>query len=144
MNPTQQPISTSKAPAALGPYSQGTLVPGLGLVFTSGQLGIDPATGQLVAGGVEAEFRQVLSNLRAILEAAGSGFDRVVRSTLYLTDLADFGTVNALYGEQIGSPPPARSTVGVASLPKGARVEMDIVATSSRKGLPEGLGQPAH
>ncbi|MBM3285818.1 MAG: RidA family protein [Candidatus Eisenbacteria bacterium] len=126
----REAVQTSGAPAALGPYSQGIVVRGSRLVFSAGQIGLDPATGQLVSGGIEAEAARVLDNLEAILKAAGSGLDRVVRTTLYLTDLRDFEIVNAEYARRVGSPFPARSTVGVASLPKGARIEIDMIAAA--------------
>jgi 2-iminobutanoate/2-iminopropanoate deaminase len=122
-------VETREAPAAIGPYSQAVVVADLGLVFTSGQIGLEPATGQIVPGGIEAEFVRVLANLRAVLEESGSGFDRIVKTTVFLLDLSEFATVNRLYAERIGAPFPARSTVGVAALPRGARVEMDVVAT---------------
>jgi 2-iminobutanoate/2-iminopropanoate deaminase len=128
MQPIGRPVQTSGAPAAIGPYSQAIAVREIGLVFTSGQIGLDPGSGELAPGGVEAEFRQVLANLGAVLEASGSALNRILKSTLFLVDLSDFGAVNALYAERIGAPLPARSTVGVASLPRGARVEMDVIA----------------
>jgi 2-iminobutanoate/2-iminopropanoate deaminase len=94
----------------------------------SGQIGLDPASGALVAGGIEAETRQVLANLSAVLGAAGGSFDDVVRTTIYLVDLADFARVNEIYAEHFKAPFPARATVGVAALPRGARVEIDAVA----------------
>jgi 2-iminobutanoate/2-iminopropanoate deaminase len=122
-------VRTDRAPAALGPYSQGVVLPELGLLFSSGQIGLDPTTGQLVAGGIEAEMLAVLDNIEAILEAAGSGLDRVVRSTLYLSDLGEFEIANRVYAARIGAPLPARSTVEVSKLPRGARVEMDVIAS---------------
>ena len=120
-------IATDRAPAAIGPYSQA--VRAGDFVFTSGQIGLDPATGELVAGGIEAETRQVLENLTAVLEAAGAGWRDVVRTTIYLSDIADFALVNKLYGERVGAGVlPARSTVQVARLPRGARVEIDAIA----------------
>lgn len=119
-------IATSDAPAAIGPYSQA--IEAGGVVYCSGQIGLDPATGQLVPGGTAAEAERVLENLRAVLAAAGLGFEHVVRVTIYLTDLADFATVNDIYGRYVREPHPARATVGVAALPKGARVEIDAVA----------------
>jgi len=119
-------IRTDRAPGAVGPYSQ-AIVAG-GLVWASGQVGLDPETGRLVDGGVEAETRQLLRNLAAVLAAAGSAFDRVVRATVYLTDMADFEAVNRIYSESFGDRPPARVCVEVAGLPKGARVEIDAVA----------------
>ncbi len=122
-------VGTDGAPAALGPYSQGIVLPELGLVFSSGQIGLDPKTGRIVDGGIEAEMARVLDNLEAVLAAAGSGLDCVVRSTLYLIDLGEFDAANRIYAARIGAPLPARSTVEVSRLPKGARVEMDLIAT---------------
>lgn len=116
---------TDRAPAAIGPYSQA--VSAGDLVFTSGQVGLDPATGDL-REGFEAQARQVLANLAAVLGEAGVGFEDVVKTTIYLTDLADFPLVNQLYGDAMGDHRPARSTVQVAGLPKGALVEIDLVA----------------
>ena len=117
---------TPDAPEALGPYSQAVSVDGW--LFTSGQVGIDPATGQLVEGGFEAQARQVISNLRAVLAASGYTFGDVVKATIFVTDLANFKTLNRLYGEAMGAHRPARSTVQVAALPAGAEVEIDLVA----------------
>ncbi|GJM22294.1 MAG: reactive intermediate/imine deaminase [Planctomycetota bacterium] len=119
-------IATTGAPAAIGPYSQ-AIVHG-DTVFTSGQIGMTPETGELVSGGVEAEARQALSNLEAVLREAGSGMQRVVKTTVFLLDMADFAAVNALYAEAFGEARPARSTVAVSQLPKGARFEIDAVA----------------
>jgi len=119
-------IRTPAAPAAIGPYSQAVAVGEL--VFTSGQIALDPATGAMVEGDVTAQARRVLDNLEAVLAAAGLGFDDVVRSTIYLVDMDDFGAVNAVYGERFAGAPPARSTVAVARLPKDARVEIDMIA----------------
>ncbi|MDX1383604.1 MAG: Rid family detoxifying hydrolase [Thermoanaerobaculia bacterium] len=121
-----QTHTTDRAPAAVGPYAQAVEIDGW--IYTSGQIGLDPTSGRLVEGGFEAQARQVLANLAAVLEAAGSGFDRVVKATIYVTDLADFAALNALYGEALGSHRPARSTVQVAALPLGAAVEIDLVA----------------
>lgn len=118
-------ISTSSAPAALGPYSQGVKA-GI-FVFTAGQVGIDPSTGKLV-DGIEEQTRQVLSNLRAILAAASSTFDQVVKTTIFLQDIADFARVNAIYSQAFTGEPPARSTVQVAALPAGALVEIEAIA----------------
>jgi 2-iminobutanoate/2-iminopropanoate deaminase len=123
-----EPVVTDRAPKALGPYSQGVVVPGSGLVFTAGQIGIDPRTGDLVEGGTSAECEQLLKNLDAVLTAAGSGFDSVVKATFYLIDLADFALVNSIYERRVGSVLPARSTVAVSALPKGARIEVELVA----------------
>jgi 2-iminobutanoate/2-iminopropanoate deaminase len=114
------------APAAIGPYSQA--VSADGWLFTSGQVAIDPASGAIVGGGFAAQARQVLANLRQVLGSAGCGFADVVKATVYVTDLADFPTLNALYAEAMGDHRPARSTVQVAALPKGALVEIDLVA----------------
>jgi 2-iminobutanoate/2-iminopropanoate deaminase len=117
---------TDQAPAAIGPYSQAVEVDGW--LYTSGQVALDPATGELVPGGFEAQAEQVMKNLRAVLAAAGCDFSRVVKTTIYLADLADFAAVNRIYGEAMGGHRPARSTVQVAALPRGARVEIDLVA----------------
>lgn len=119
-------IATPQAPAAIGPYSQAVRVGNL--VFTSGQIPLDPATGQLVTSDLTAETRRVLDNLAAVLAAAGASFDDVAKTTIFLTDLADFAAVNALYAERFGGPPPARSTVQVARLPRDARVEIEMIA----------------
>jgi len=128
----KEKISTEKAPEAIGPYSQG--VASGGLLFLSGQIPIDPATGEVERGGIEAEARRVLTNLKAVLEAAGSGLDDVVKTTVYLTDLAGFAEVNRVYGEFFSEPYPARATVEVSGLPKGVGVEMDLVAVVGGKG----------
>ncbi len=118
-------IHTDQAPAAVGPYSQAVRVGEL--VYTAGQIGIDPATGQMQEG-LEAQTRQVLANLQAVLTAAGASMASVVKTTIFLTDMNDFAQVNAIYGEYFPTQPPARSTVAVASLPLGARVEIEAVA----------------
>jgi len=119
-------VHTEDAPAAVGPYSQA--VKAQGFVFTAGQVGLDPGRGRLVPGGVEAEADRALRNLRAVLEAAGSGLDRVVKTTIYLADIADFQAVNGVYAAAFGEHRPARSTVQAGALPLGARVEIDAVA----------------
>ncbi|MDR3545555.1 MAG: RidA family protein [Candidatus Limnocylindrales bacterium] len=119
-------ISTPQAPAAIGPYSQAIRADGY--LFCSGQLGLDPATGELVAGGVAAQAEQSLRNLGAVLGTAGLAFGDVVKTTIFLADIADFATVNAVYGRFVTDPPPARSTVAVAALPKGGRVEIEAIA----------------
>lgn len=121
-------VRSSGAPGAIGPYSQG-IVAG-GLVWVSGQIPLDPETGRLVEGDVEQQTRRVMANLAAILEAAGSGLDRVVRATVWLTDMADFERVNSVYAESFREDPPARVCVAVTALPKGARVEIDAIALS--------------
>lgn len=117
---------TDRAPAAIGPYSQS--VSADGWLYTSGQIALDPATGEMVAGGFEPQVRRVLANLEAVLASAGCTFSDVVKATIYLTDLADFPRLNELYGAALGDHRPARSTVQVAALPKGALVEIDLVA----------------
>jgi 2-iminobutanoate/2-iminopropanoate deaminase len=117
---------SDEAPRALGPYSHAVEVDGW--LYVSGQTGIDPATGELVAGGFEAEARQVLANLQAVLAAAGCTFADVVRTGIYLTDFANFPSINALYEKAVGDHRPARTTIQVAGLPKGAQVEIDVVA----------------
>ena len=117
---------TDDAPAAIGPYSQAVEIDGW--LYTSGQVGLDPATGKIVGGGFEAQAQRVFANLRAVLGTAGCTFSDVVKATVYLTDLADFATLNAIYGEVMGDHRPARSTVQVAALPAGALVEIDLVA----------------
>jgi 2-iminobutanoate/2-iminopropanoate deaminase len=119
-------VQTDRAPAAVGPYNQG-IVSG-GLFYSAGQIGLDPETGSMVGDDVESQTRQVLSNLAAVLGAAGSGFGQVLRTTVYLADMADFAAMNAIYAEAFGEAPPARSTVAVSGLPLGARVEMDVIA----------------
>lgn len=119
-------ISSSTAPQAIGPYSQA--IRSGALVFLSGQIPLDPATGQMVDGDVAAQTRQVMSNLGAVLEAAGCSFDDVVRCTIYLADLGDFAVVNEIYGSHFAAPAPARATVQVARLPRDARVEIDAIA----------------
>jgi reactive intermediate/imine deaminase len=122
-------IETKSAPAAVGPYSQAVIVDGF--VYTSGQIGLVPETGVLAAGGVEAEARQALGNLSAVLEAAGSSLGRVVKTTLFLADINDFKRVNAVYADAMGEHRPARSTVQAGALPLGARFEIEAVARTS-------------
>ena len=119
-------IETERAPQAIGPYSQA--VRANGLLFLSGQIPLDPATMEVVGGGIEAQTRQVLANLRAVLEAAGSGLDQVVRTTIFLSDLGDFATVNAIYAETFGATRPARSTIQAARLPRDVQIEIDAIA----------------
>ena len=119
-------ISTSKAPAAIGPYSQAIQVGNL--VFASGQIPIDPATGNFVAGGVREQARQSLTNVKAILDEAGLTLDNVVKTTVFLADMHDFADVNAVYAEFFAEPYPARSAVAVKTLPKGALVEIEVIA----------------
>jgi len=119
-------VSTEKAPKAIGPYSQAILTESL--IFTAGQVGLDPATMELVEGGVEEQTRQVLTNLKNVLETADSGLKFVVKTTVFLQDLGDFAKMNAIYTEFFPENPPARSTVQVAALPKGALVEIECIA----------------
>lgn len=119
-------IVAEGAPEAIGPYSQA--IEAGPYLFCSGQIALDPTTGEVVAGGVEAQTRRVLENLKVVLETAGSGLDRVVKTTVFLTDMADFVTLNGVYAEYFLEKPPARSTVAVASLPKGVAVEIEAVA----------------
>lgn len=119
-------VQTDNAPKAIGPYSQA--IKANGLVFASGQIPLDPATMQIVEGGIREQTERVLKNLSAVLEAAGSSLDRVVKTTVYLADLGDFGEMNEIYGRFFKETPPARSTVEVARLPRDARVEIDVIA----------------
>lgn len=119
-------ITAPDAPAALGPYSHAVSVNGF--VFTAGQVGIVPGSGALAEGGVEAQARQVMENISAVLRAAGTGFDRVVKTTIFLASMDDFATVNGIYAQYFPQDPPARSTVAVAGLPLGALVEIETVA----------------
>ncbi len=122
-----QPIATPNAPAAIGPYSQGMIVNGH-LIFTAGQTGFVPATMELAEGGVVGQTRQVLENLKAVLEAAGSGLDRVVKTTVYLKSMDDFAAMNEVYGSFFSQTPPARTTIEAARLPKDALVEIECIA----------------
>ena len=126
-----QKVETASAPIPVGPYSQ-AIVDG-GLVFCSGQIPLDPSSGAPIAGEIEAQVERVLENLRAVLEAAGSGLDRVVRTTIYVTDLSLFARVNRVYGRYFPATPPARATVQVAALPLGALVEIDAIAVQAPK-----------
>jgi 2-iminobutanoate/2-iminopropanoate deaminase len=119
-------VSTEKAPKAIGPYSQAIRTENL--VFTAGQVGLDPTTMEIVEGGIEAQTRQVLTNLKYVLESADSGLKFVVKTTVFLQDMNDFGSLNSVYAEFFPENPPARSTVQVAALPKNARVEIECVA----------------
>lgn len=123
---SHQVVSTTTAPAAVGPYSQA--IAAGDLVFCSGQIGLDPATGELVEGGVEAQAERALRNLAAVLDAADLGLADIAKVTIFLADIADFAAVNAVYARFMPDPPPARTTVAVAGLPRGARVEIEAVA----------------
>jgi 2-iminobutanoate/2-iminopropanoate deaminase len=122
-------ISTTGAPRAIGPYSQAISVNGF--VYTAGQVALDPATTELVPGGIVEQTTRVLENLRAILAASGTSLSQVVKTTVFLVDMADFAAMNEVYARAFGNHRPARSTVAVAALPKGARVEIEVVATVS-------------
>jgi 2-iminobutanoate/2-iminopropanoate deaminase len=123
---TREAVQTDNAPKAIGPYEQA--IKANGFLYTAGQIPIDPKTGNFVEGGIAAQTRQVLENLKAILEAGGSSLDRVVKATVFLKNMADFAAVNEVYGQYLGRVKPARSTVAVAELPRGALIEIDFVA----------------
>jgi 2-iminobutanoate/2-iminopropanoate deaminase len=122
----KESVSTGKAPKAIGPYEQAIKVGDF--VYTAGQIPIDPKTGNFVEGGIAAQTRQVLENLKAVLEAAGSSLDRVVKATVFLKNMGDFAAMNEVYAEYLAQAKPARSTVAVAELPRGALVEIDFIA----------------
>ena len=119
-------VSTETAPQAIGPYSQ-AIVAG-DLIFAAGQVALDPATGELVSGDIRLQTARVLDNLAAVLEAAGSGLERVVKSTVFLADFAEFAAMNEVYAQRFGQHRPARSTVGTSALPRGARIEIECIA----------------
>ncbi len=121
-------ISTPKAPAAVGPYSQAVVIEEHNLIFVSGQIGMNPQTKEIVKGGTTEETRQVLENLKNVLEACGSGLEKVVKTTVFMKDLDDFGLMNEAYSSFFKENPPARSTVEVEGLPKGAKIEIEAVA----------------
>ncbi len=125
----KQIIQTARAPQAIGPYSQA--IKTTGFIYASGQIPIDPQTGQFVSGGISEQTEQVLKNLSAVLEAAGSGLDRVIKTTVYLADMEEFVAMNEVYGKFFASEPPARATVQAAGLPRNARVEIDAIALAS-------------
>ena len=122
----REAVQTDEAPKAIGPYEQAIKVDGF--VFTAGQIPLDPKSGNIVEGGIAAQTRQVLENLKGVLEAAGSSLDRVVKATVFLKNMADFAAMNEVYAEYLGNSKPARSTVAVAELPREALVEIDLVA----------------
>ena len=128
MRPNRRVLTTEAAPVPVGPYSQGMV--GGGLVFTVGVVGSSPATSELVAGGLEAEVHQALDNLEAILDAAGTTMSAIVKANVYLVDMADFAAFNEIYGARMSEPYPPRTTVAVAGLPLGARVEIACIALS--------------
>lgn len=124
--PVKQIIQTDRAPQAIGPYSQA--IKALGFVYASGQIPIDPATGQFVAGGITEQTEQVMKNVAAVLEAAGSGLDMIVKTTVFLADMEEFAAMNEVYAKFFTSDPPARATVQAAGLPRNARVEIEVIA----------------
>ena len=124
--PSRRVVRTHRAPEAIGPYSQGVVAGGL--LFVSGQIPLDPGTGEMVQGGIGEQVERVLENLKGILEAGGAGLESVVRTTVYLIDLGEFARMNEVYARYFDTHPPARSTVQVTALPRGARVEIDAVA----------------
>ena len=119
-------VATDRAPQAIGPYSQATIVDGF--VFTAGQIALDPSTGEIVPGGITEQTERVVANLAAILHAAGTDFASVVKTTVFLTDMADFKAMNEVYARAFGTHRPARSTVAVAGLPRGVNVEIEVIA----------------
>jgi 2-iminobutanoate/2-iminopropanoate deaminase len=123
---SREAISTPEAPGAIGPYSQA--IKAGGFVFVSGQIPLDPATGQLIDGGITEQTHRVLKNLDAILRAAGTSFSHVVKTTVYLADMSEFATMNAIYAEYFPAPAPARATVQAARLPRDVKVEIDVIA----------------
>jgi 2-iminobutanoate/2-iminopropanoate deaminase len=123
---TREIVQTDSAPKAIGPYEQA--IKASGILYTAGQIPIDPKTGNFVEGGITDQTRQVLENLKAVLEAGGSSLDRVVKATVFLKNMTDFAAMNEVYGQYLGSARPARSTVAVAELPRGALIEIDFVA----------------
>ncbi len=122
-------ISTKDAPAAIGPYSQA--IKAAGLIFISGQIPRDPVSGEIAGDGIEVQTEKVMKNLEAVLKAAGSGFNQVIKTTIYLTDLNDFTVVNEIYGNYFNDSPPARATIEVSGLPKGVKVEIEATALES-------------
>jgi 2-iminobutanoate/2-iminopropanoate deaminase len=128
---TKKIVHTDRAPAAIGPYSQGVIANGL--LFTAGQIALDPASGQVVAGGIAEQTERVMTNLNAVLESAGTSWANVVKTTVFLQDMRDFPTVNEVYARMVGDARPARSTVSVAGLPRGVLVEIEAVAIVDKK-----------
>lgn len=130
MKEVKEVIETKQAPQAIGPYSQARMFGNQ--LFTSGQIGINPQTGEVVSGGIEAQAKQVMENLKQVLLAAGMGFDDVLKTTVFITDMNNFAAVNEIYGQYFTGKLPARSCVGVASLPKGVLVEIELIACSHK------------
>jgi 2-iminobutanoate/2-iminopropanoate deaminase len=131
-------VATDRAPKAIGPYSQAVLheVPGVRTLYCAGQIALDPATMEIVAGDIRVHTDRVMRNIEAVLAAAGMGFADVVRSTIYLVDLADFAAMNEVYGSRFAGSPPPRSTVQVAALPRGSRVEIEVTAVQEAAARP--------
>ncbi len=125
-------VSTTEAPAAVGPYSQAVRIGPL--LFTAGQIPLDPKSGQLASDDIAAQTKQVLENLTAVLRAEGMNFSNIVKTTVFMTNLGDFQTMNEIYGSYFKEAPPARSTVQVAALPKGAQVEIEVIAAATKEG----------
>ncbi len=123
-------IATPHAPGAIGPYSQGIIANGF--LFTAGQIALDPASGQIVEGGIQEQTTRVMANLKGILEAAGLSFSDVIKTTVFLVDMADFAPMNEIYAKAFGDHKPARSTVAVSGLPRGVRVEIEVIAQAGR------------
>ena len=123
-----QLIATKHAPGAIGPYSQAVVANGF--IYSAGQIALDPATGQVVEGGIQEQTARVMANLKAVLEASGSSFAKVVKTTVFLVDMADFAEMNEIYGKAFGDHKPARSTVAVSGLPRGVRVEIEVIAST--------------
>jgi 2-iminobutanoate/2-iminopropanoate deaminase len=126
---SREAIATPDAPEAIGPYSQAIATGGL--VFCSGQIPLDPSSGELVTGSIADQTKRCMQNLQAVLEAAGSGLDRLVKVTVFLADMSDYAEFNDAYGEFTGEPPPARAAIGVAALPRGAHVEIECIAETT-------------
>ena len=122
-------VSTAEAPAAIGPYSQGLRVGST--IYFSGQIALDPKTGELVSGGIEVQTERVMQNVSGLLQAEGLGFDHVVKTTIFLADIKDFQTVNKIYGAYFKNAPPARTTIQAGGLPKGARIEIEVIAVAN-------------
>ncbi len=129
---SKQIVRTSDAPGAIGPYSQAVIAEN-GMIFTAGQIAIDPATGNIVEGGIQVQTRRAMENLKAILKAAGSDLENVVKTTVFIKDMNEFAAMNEVYGEYFKENPPARSTVEAARLPKDVRVEIDVIAFVAEK-----------
>jgi len=125
---TKTVIKTDKAPQAIGPYSQAVAVPSGHLIFCSGQIPLDPATGNMVEGDVTVQAERVMENIKGLLEACGVGFEHVVKSTIFLANMGDFAKVNEIYGKRFPTNPPSRSTVQAAALPRGALLEVEVIA----------------